>query len=252
MHRGGEGTGQVPGSARRRWPVTVAIVGADGSGKTSVAQALLESGTVPMKYLYLGPALGSSSHALPTSRLINWLRRRKVRSLISADKGMPPDELMTEQMRKRLHRGPVLKALGMLNRVAEEWYRQCVAWAYRLRGYHVLCDRHFLFEWCPDSPSSRNPDAPLTDRLHDWLLRRFYPEPAIVMFLDAPAAVLHARKPEWTPEYLDQQRTRILEQGRHTGNFVIVDATQPFSDVLAEVTRLVIATTRGQPAAADG
>ena len=240
----------MPAPRRPRLPVTIAVVGADGSGKTSVGEALLASGQLPMKYLYLGPALGSSSHALPTSRLINWLRRRKVRSLISADQGMPPDELMTEQMRKRLKRGPVLKTLGMLNRVAEEWYRQCIAWVYRLRGYHVLCDRHFLFECCPDSASSRKPDAPVTDRLHDWLLRRFYPEPAIVVFLDAPAAVLHARKPEWTPEYLDRQRARILEQGRHTRNFVIVDATQPFPDVLAEVTRLAIATTEGRSAGA--
>jgi len=230
--------------------VTVAIVGADGSGKTSVAEALLASGTLPMKYLYLGPALGSSSHALPTSRLINWLRRRKVRALIAEDRGMPPDELMTEQMRTRLRRGPVLKTLGMLNRVAEEWYRQCIALAYRLRGYHVLCDRHFLFECCPDSESSENPDAPLTDRLHDWLLGRFYPEPAIVVFLDAPPAVLHARKPEWNPEYLAQQRRRILEQGRHTRKFVIVDATQPFAEVLAEVTRLVVATAEGRSTSA--
>ena len=202
----------MPAPRRPRLPVTIAVVGADGSGKTSVGEALLASGQLPMKYLYLGPALGSSSHALPTSRLINWLRRRKVRSLISADQGMPPDELMTEQMRKRLKRGPVLKTLGMLNRVAEEWYRQCIAWVYRLRGYHVLCDRHFLFECCPDSASSR--------------------------------------KPEWTPEYLDRQRARILEQGRHTRNFVIVDATQPFPDVLAEVTHLAIATAEGRPAGA--
>ena len=69
MHRGGEGTGQVPGSARRRWPVTVAIVGADGSGKTSVAQALLESGRwFDMKLAKIGGAEPLVSH---WSRLID-------------------------------------------------------------------------------------------------------------------------------------------------------------------------------------
>jgi thymidylate kinase len=56
-----------------------------------------------------------------------------------------------------------------------------------------------------------------------------------VLFLDAPAEVLYQRKPEWPVEYLEKQRTRINEQGQKTRNFLTVDATRPFEDVLADV-----------------
>jgi len=69
------------------------------------------------------------------------------------------------------------------------------------------------------------------------------------MFLDAPAHGLHARKPEWTPEYLDRHRTRILEQGAVTLNFLVIDADQPFAKVLAAVTAKVMSTSEatGRP-----
>jgi thymidylate kinase len=229
-------TGKLFANPARFRPITIAIVGADGSGKTSIAKALLASGIVPMKYLYLGPAIGSSNHALPTSRLIAWLRRRNAGNLLKDGVSMPPAELMSPEMAGKLRRGPLLKALGLVNRVAEEWYRQLLAWTYRMNGYSVLCDRHYLFEYCPDSTSTRTANTMMSQRLHNWLLAKFYPAPDLVLFLDAPAHVLHARKPEWTPEYLNRQRSRILEQGAVTGNFSVIDAEQPFATVLAAVT----------------
>jgi thymidylate kinase len=125
--------------------------------------------------------------------------------------------------------------------VAEEWYRQLLVWSYRINGYSVLCDRHYLFEYCPNSTSTRAADRLLSQRLHNGLLAKFYPAPDLVMFLDAPAHVLHARKPEWTPEYLNRHRTRILEQGAVTRNFSVIDAEQPFATVLATVTAKLMA-----------
>jgi len=218
-----------------RGTLSIAVVGADGSGKTSVAEAILTGSAIPSKYIYMGPAVGSTTHALPTTRLIHYLRKRAVRPMLNGSDSMPPAELMSTKMKKQLHRGPLMKTLGLINRVAEEWYRQMVSWSYRARGYNVICDRHFLFEYCPDSGSNRDPDALLSERIHNWLLGRFYPQPSIVVFLDAPAEVLHERKPEWTHEYLNLQRNRILEQGQATRNFSVVDASQPFEKVLADV-----------------
>jgi thymidylate kinase len=219
----------------RRRTFSIAVVGADGSGKTSVAEALLKGGTIPLKYIYMGPATGSSTHSLPTTRFVHYLRKRAIGPMLNGSDSVPPSELMSAKMKKRLHRGPLLKTLGLINRVAEEWFRQIVSWSYRVRGYNVICDRHFLFEYCPDSATNRNPDAVLSERIHNWLLGKFYPQPSIVVFLDAPAEVLHDRKPEWTIEYLNKQRDRILEQGQATRNFSVVDANQPFDKVLADV-----------------
>ena len=219
--------------------MSVAIVGADGSGKTSVASAILDEHPTSMKYVYMGPAIGSSSHALPTSRLIAYIRKRAIRPMLDSEGRMPPAELMPEKMKAKLHRGHFLKVLGLLNRVAEEWYRQIIVWGYRLRGYSVLCDRHYLFEYCPASLSSRRPDTRLTEKIHSWQLSRFYPEPDVVIFLDADAEILNSRKPEWTLGYLVIQRARIQEQGQATSVFVVIDAGLPFKTVVEEVTKCI-------------
>ena len=231
-------------SSMSRRTATIAVVGADGSGKTSVTKAILNSGIAPAKYLYMGPAIGSSNHALPTSRLISYLRKRAVRPMVDNDGDMPPAELQTAQMKQRLHRGPILKTLGLLNRIAEEWYRQLIAWTYKIRGYSTLSDRHYLFEYCPDSPSQQKKDAFLSERIHTWMLSNLYPEPELVLFLDAPAEVLHRRKPEWTLDYLNLQRKRISEQGQATRNFVVIDADQPIETVVAAVAEQIATTIR--------
>jgi thymidylate kinase len=112
-------------------------------------------------------------------------------------------------------------------------------WAYRLRGYTVLCDRHFLFEYCPDVGSDREADQLLSVRIHAWLLRRLFPKPDLVIFLDAPAETLYARKPEWPVEHLERQRAGIIEQGRACRNFVTIEASQPLESVLSQVRQCI-------------
>jgi thymidylate kinase len=58
---------------------TVALVGGDGAGKTTIAKSLQESSELSWKYMYMGISLISSNKALPTSRLIRFLRLRAYR-----------------------------------------------------------------------------------------------------------------------------------------------------------------------------
>jgi thymidylate kinase len=218
---------------------TVAIVGADGAGKSTVIERLLERGGLPARYVYMGASIERANYSLPTSR---WLMRRKRRALgdlLDDSDAVPPADIMPTEMRRRLGGGSLIKALGLANRVAEEWYRQMVVWCLALRGYVVLCDRHFLFEYCPDSPARRRPGAPLSVRIHHWLLRHAYPRPTLTIFLDAPPALLYQRKPEWSLAHLERQRSGILEQGLKVRGFTVVDAAQPLATVVAEATALI-------------
>ena len=52
---------------------TVALIGGDGAGKTTIADQLRDSFPLPLKYLYMGINIESSNVALPTSRIIEKL-----------------------------------------------------------------------------------------------------------------------------------------------------------------------------------
>ena len=213
----------------------IAIVGADGSGKSTMAQMLVKSAPTTTKYLYMGASIEASRIALPTSRLLVWLKRRRLKATIDANAPLPPADEMPDEMRSRLPGGFIVKGLAVVNRIAEEWYRQLYLWAYKARGYTVVCDRHFLYEYSPDSKSLRPENRPLSVRLHDGMLRRFFPRPDLTLHLDAPAEVLYARKPEWSIAHIERQRRGIVEQGQTDRRFVRVDATQPMNDVFDEM-----------------
>jgi thymidylate kinase len=132
----------------------------------------------------------------------------------------------------------------LVNFLGEEWYRQLLSWSYQARGYIVLYDRHFLFDFSLDGVDSDV--STFERRLHRWILTRLYPRPSLAVYLDAPAEVLFARKGEKTPEELENRRQAFLHQATQFRNFVRVDGTQPLSQVCAEVSRL-IAEHSGRP-----
>lgn len=231
--------GLPPWPAKRLFGgIAVAIVGADGCGKSTISGMLVEDAPEIVKYLYMGASIEASSVSLPTSRMLVRLKRKRLRMHDDATR-LPPADVMSAQMKSQLPRGRIVKALGVINRIAEEWYRQCFVWIYKARGHLVVCDRHFLYEYFPNAVSRRTESRPLSVRLHDTILGRFFPRPDLTFFLDAPADVLYARKPEWTTAHIEQQREGILEQGRVDRNFIRIDATQPVDKVYSDVARAI-------------
>ncbi len=55
--------------------VTVALIGADGAGKTTIGHRLEKESTLPMKYIYMGENPESGNHTLPTTRMILKVKR---------------------------------------------------------------------------------------------------------------------------------------------------------------------------------
>lgn len=222
---------------------TVALVGADGAGKSTVARRLTTVLPMPARYLYMGDNLESANTMLPTTRLL----RRLSRARGSAPAHGPPDRLA--RSRRARPSGAKARTLAsakasarLLNRVAEEWYRQGTAWRYQRAGCVVIFDRHFFADYYQhDVAPPPGHTRTLSQRMHGALLRRLYPLPDLVVCLDAPPEVLLARKGEGTLELLEQRRREYFAIGSFASRFAVVDAGAPLDVVVREVAAHITA-----------
>ncbi len=220
--------------------VTIALIGADGAGKTTIGRRLEDELPFPTKYLYMGVNAAAGNHVLPTTRLV-----RAVKKATGAppDTAGPPDPLSARRDGRgggltRRARRSARATLRLLNRLAEEWHRQLLAWRHERRGEVVIFDRHYFSDYLAYDITG-GPGLPLSRRIHGLLLAKAYPRPDLVIFLDAPAQVLLDRKGEGTLESLERRRGDYLAVAPHSRRFEVVDASQPVDVVLDEVVQLV-------------
>ncbi len=221
---------------------SIALIGPDGAGKTTLTRMLAESGLLRFKPIYMGIDVRASNVVLPSSRLAE-----KIKSRLGRRRGMPGAgaNSATRQGRRLRHTGWV--AARLVNRLADEWYRQSVSWWYQGLGYTVLYDWHFVFDFTLEVAGATN--ETVDRRIHRWCLRHLYPRPGLVIFLDAPGSLLFARKGELGPEELERRRQAFLEVGRGVPGFVRVDATRPLPEVYSEVVGCILRSLprRGRP-----
>jgi len=216
---------------------TVALIGPDGAGKTTIARALEDQPDLAAQYIYMGVNWEASSHLLPTTRAMRALRR--VRGI--RDSGGPPSQRSGPVPRRPLPRRVVRgawTAFALANRLAEEWYRNLLAWRHVRRGGIVVFDRHFFSDYHADDVEAAAPRS-LDRRIHGFFLSRVYPKPELVVFLDAPADLLYARKGEGTLESLERRRRDYLRLADVTPNFTVVDASKSLDDVTDDVTTAI-------------
>jgi hypothetical protein len=196
--------------------------------------------------IYMGVNLEASSVMLPTTRLL--LAAKRARGgrpdlVASRRRDVEDDDRTARAGRRSALRSSARMAVWM----TEEWFRQLLALGQGLRGRIVVFDRHFFLDYYHadvDSAGRRGP----AQRLHGWMLRWIYPRPDLVIMLDAPAEVLHARKPEATVAWLERRRQQYLELAPLVPQFVVVDVDRPLDAAVSEVVTAIESTWKAKNA----
>lgn len=122
--------------------------------------------------------------------------------------------------------------LAALRRVGRLWRGWLGGLWHRLRGRIVVYDRHAL-----DAAIGRG--GSVRRRVRRGLLARAIPGPALIVVLDAPGAVLHARSGEHDPAALETQRAAYRALAERRASARLVDATADPDAVRRTVTDLV-------------
>jgi thymidylate kinase len=105
----------------------------------------------------------------------------------------------------------------------------------RAQGGLVIHDRHYLMDILVD-PRRYRYAGPL------WLVRwveQVMPRPTAIILLDAPAEVLQQRKKEIPVEESARQRQAYLELIRDRPHSHVVDCSRPLEQVVADVARII-------------
>jgi predicted ATP-grasp superfamily ATP-dependent carboligase/thymidylate kinase len=215
---------------------TVSIIGPDGVGKTTIVTQLQKSLPMPVKYVYMGDNVESSNYILP------WLRWWKKRHLAQskAAKTLPkPMSPTRETTGLRAALRALKKSFGLVNRMLDVWYRYLVAAYFARRGYVVLLDRHFVYDYYHFDIEPQNGRRPLRRRLNGFLLKHTLPDPDLVICLDAPAEVIFRRKGEFSVEYIESRRQQYRSLQAVAKQFALVDANRELDTVVQDVRDII-------------
>jgi thymidylate kinase len=218
---------------------TVALIGPDGSGKTTISKRLETELGLPVTSIYMGVNMYSSSVMLPHMRLVRFLRQRKH----SDDPDLTSDIRDARPQPKTAALRPIAalrSGIRLASWLAEESYRLLVARRHTRRGRIVVFDRHFFADFYAEEVGAPPASSrPMARRIRIFVLTHVYPKPDLTVFLDAPAEVVYARKPEGTIERLRKRREAYIAVLPAIPEHVVVDASLPADEVVNRVAAAI-------------
>jgi thymidylate kinase len=182
---------------RRVHGVSIAVLGPDGAGKSTIAEGIEERFCLPVKTVYMGL----------------WQRR----ATIGRHQQLPGARLA------RL-------ALLVISRPFFIWSRYLTAQYHQTLGQMVIFDRYVYDSLLPPRPPLAAVKQPIF-----WLLAHLCPPPDLVFLLDAPGHLMAERKAEYSAEHLEAERQRFLSLRARIPALHVVDASRDLDTVRRDV-----------------
>jgi thymidylate kinase len=213
---------------------TVALIGSDGAGKSTVAREVVRRLPIPSEYLYMGVNLEASPVMLPTTRLALAVKRRRggrsdmTAGHVESGGGGGPF-------------GTIRRLVRMVNWLAEESYRAALARRIQRTPAVVVFDRHFFCDYYASAIAPTTSPRSLDTRIHGWVLKNWYPRPQLTLFMDAPPEILVARKAGDSLERVARRREEYLALADVLPEFQVVDANRPVDVVADDIVARIVA-----------
>jgi thymidylate kinase len=130
--------------------------------------------------------------------------------------------------------GNRLPVIGLGVRLLRLWRGWLTGRAHVARGRLVLFDRYPLdARVAPRRPLGR------VGRLRRWLIGHAVPAPELVLVLDVPGSIVHARKGELDPVTLESERRQYHDLAARLPRAAVLDATRNADRVRREAIGIV-------------
>ncbi|RDE22983.1 hypothetical protein DV711_10580 [Motiliproteus coralliicola] len=180
----------------------VSLVGIDGAGKSSLEREINKNLPIKIRSIYWA----SRNMLLPTTKLHRWLER-KIRGVDVRKTDQPEVKVIPGKSHPPAAKSRVIKQVGLavllVNQYLEYLAKYGLALIHRLRGTIVLTDRYVYDEFLEyQSPFFK---------VNNFLYRRLYPRPGLLIIATASAETIHRRKPSIS---LEQAEHHVSEYRR--------------------------------------